>query len=53
MNLLNAGLQTLATGLVALGASTIASNLLEGSVMVLLGIAVYVIYEITPTKPTA
>lgn len=53
MNLLNAGLQTVATGLVALGVTTIVNDLVAGTVEILLGVAVYVIYEITPVKPTA
>ena len=45
----NAGLQTIATSLVALGAATIAGNLMAGAVMVVLGLAVYVVYEKFPS----
>lgn len=50
LDLANAGLQTVATGLVVLGASTIQGNLLEGSVEILLGLAVYLAYELTPVS---
>jgi hypothetical protein len=46
----NVGLQTVATGLVALGATSIASNLVAGVVEILLGIAVYAVYELIPSK---
>ena len=49
-NLQNVSLSVLATGLIALGVNSIATNLLAGVVEIVLGVAVYAIYEFTPTK---
>lgn len=46
---LNVSLQVVATGLIALGAQSIGSNLLAGAVEIVLGIAVYFIYEKLPS----
>lgn len=46
----NVGLQTVATGLVALGATSISSNLVAGAVEIVLGIVVYTAYELLPVK---
>jgi len=58
MNLLNAGLQTVATSLVALGGTSLSSGFNWGGVVLcVLGLAVYLVYELTPVKsspaPTA
>ncbi len=45
----NAGLQATATALVALGAATIGSDLVSGAVEILLGVIVYVAYELFPS----
>ena len=44
----NTLLLTIGTGLIALGATSIATNLLEGAIEIILGIAVYIVYEVTP-----
>lgn len=49
-NLGNASLQVIATGLVALGAITIADNLTTGIVEIVLGLIAYLVYELTPTS---
>lgn len=45
---LNVGLQVVATGLISLGATSISTNLVAGAIEIVLGIAVYFIYEKTP-----
>lgn len=50
MNIVNAGLQTVATGLVALGATTIAGDFYVGAGEIVLGLLVYLAYELTPVK---
>lgn len=50
----NVSLLVVGTGLISVGANTIATGLLTGGIEILLGIAVYALYEFTPTKtPTA
>ena len=44
----NVGLQVIATSLIALGATTIVNNVVVGAVEIILGIAVYVVYELFP-----
>ncbi len=46
----NTFLLTAATALVSLGAATIATNLIAGSVQVALGIICFIVYEKTPTS---
>jgi len=46
----NVALNTLGTGLVALGATSISSNLLAGSIEIVLGIAAFLVYEFIPSK---
>lgn len=45
----NASLLTIGTGLVILGSKIIETNLLVGTVEVLLGLLIYVVYEKFPT----
>lgn len=52
MTSVNVSLQTVATGLVALGATTISSNLISGVVEILLGVFVYILYEKLPPSTT-
>ena len=49
-NTTNVALNVLGTGLVALGATSIGTNLMAGVVEIVLGIIVYTIYEFVPTK---
>ena len=49
-NTANVALNVVATGLIALGATSISTNLLAGVIEVVLGIGVYAIYEFTPSK---
>lgn len=54
MNFLNASLNTVGTGLVALGAASLAAGFSwAGVVEVVVGLAVFVAYELTPVKPQA
>lgn len=46
----NVGLQVAATGLVALGVETIKGDLISGGIEIVLGIALYLVYELTPAK---
>lgn len=53
MTALNTSLQVVATGLVALGATSIQTNLISGAVEIVLGILVYIIYEkLPPSNPS-
>ena len=45
----NTALLTIGTGLVAVGATTILTNLLYGAVEIVLGVIVYVVYEKFPS----
>ena len=49
-NITNTSLTVIATGLIALGVNTIASDLLSGVIEIVLGVAIYAIYEFTPSK---
>lgn len=52
MNIINAGLNTIGTGLVALGAVSLNLGFNWGGVVeILLGLTVLVVYEFTPVKP--
>lgn len=51
MNVVNASLNTIGTGLVALGAATLTSGFNWGSVVeIVLGLGVFLVYELTPAK---
>lgn len=50
--LVNASLQTIATGLVALGAFTIKTDLMTGTAEIALGLIAYLVYEMFPPSPT-
>ncbi len=49
-NLTNTSLSVIATGLIALGVTSIGADLKVGAIEILLGVVVYAIYEFTPTK---
>lgn len=46
----NVTLQAIATGLIALGATTIASDLVAGAIEIVLGVIVYILYEKLPAS---
>lgn len=46
----NVALNVIGTGLIALGATSIATNLLAGVIEIVLGVIVYAVYEYFPTK---
>lgn len=50
MNFVNASLSTIGTSLVALGAISIKDDLISGVVEILIGLAVFLAYELTPSK---
>lgn len=47
---LNVTLLSLGTALISIGAASIGANLLAGTVQIVLGLAVYLVYELTPSK---
>ena len=49
-NIQFAGLQIAGTGLIALGVTNIATNFIQGLVEIVLGVVLYVIYEVIPPK---
>lgn len=52
-NTVNVTLNVVATGLIAMGVTTVATHIWTGLAEIIVGVICYVVYEVVPTAPTA